>query len=262
MLAGRATVVSSFTVVKGALIEPTYAMFRQWDLDTPKKPNLDRLEATDPAGVGSASWRRNLAKVVNRRFDTDGRDRILVELALAGCPFDVWRPLLLWHMTRDEFLVRDFLTRWLYPQYATGTWRVRTEDVLPYLAALHLRPDLEIKDAWTPSTTSRVASGLLRLAVDFGLMTGTLAREFVSYHLPDEALLYLLHAMTEHQPNAHRMVHAEDWRMYLMSPEDLQRELFRLHQLGRLRYEVAGSVAELRLPAASAAAFARRELMP
>lgn len=261
MVAVRATTVSSFTVIKGALIDSTYAIFRHWDLAESKKNNLDSLKLSDPVGAGSANWWRDLAKVTNRRFDTAGRDRILVELAQAGTSLGIWRPLLLWHMTRDEFMVRDFLVNWLFPLRESGTWRVRTQEVETYLDELHARSDVAIKDAWSPATASRVASGLMRLAVDFGLMSGTSTREFVSYHLPDEALLYLLHAMVEAEPNAHRMVHSLDWRMYMMAPDDVQRELFRLHQLGRLRYEVAGSIAELRLPYPTAAEFARKELM-
>lgn len=259
--ASRANVVSSFTVIKGTQLDATRRAFEAWDLSATKKANLDRLKLMDPVGAGSANWWRDLAKTLNRRFDTAKADRILVELAQAGCPSPTWKPIVLWHMTRDEFLVRDFLSGWLYEQFASGTWRIRADDVIPYLRALASRPEVEVKEGWSESTTDRVASGLLRLAVDFDLMTGTLTREFVSYHVPDEALLYLLHAATEIQPNAHRLLNLPDWRMYRLAPDDLQRELFRLHQFGRLHYEVAGSIAELRLPYASAAAYARAELV-
>jgi hypothetical protein len=261
MAESRATTVSSFTIVKGALLEPTYELFRHWDLSASKKQNLDEMKRSDPAGVGTASWLLNVAKVVNRRFDTDGRDRVLVELAKAEVSTDLWHPLVIWHMTRDEFLFRDFLLNWLFPLHANGTWRVRTEDLVPYLDELHARTDIDIKDAWSPATTSRVAAGLLGMAVDFGLMTGSLTREFVPYHLADEALLYLVHAVAETEPNAHRLIHLPDWRMYLLGPDDVEHELFRLHQQGRLRYEVAGTVSELRLPYPTAAEYARKELM-
>lgn len=254
----RTAVVSSFTVIKGAQVEATYALFRDWDLTASRKANLDRFKAT---GGTTANWRRDVAKTVNRRFDTEGRDRILVELAQAGLALDLWRPILLWHLTRDEFLVRDFLVNWLARQHEAGAWRLWTADVMPYLEGLHARTDLQIKDTWSPSTTNRAASGLLGFAVDFGLMTGSIARTFVSYHLPDAALLYLLHAMIEQEPNPDRMLHAADWRLYLLSPAALQHELFRLHQLGRLHYEVAGSIAELRLSHRTAADFARAELL-
>ena len=34
--------------------------------------------------------------------------------------------------------------------------------------------------------SKRVAAGLLKIAVDFGLLRGSVRKEFASYHLPDE----------------------------------------------------------------------------
>jgi hypothetical protein len=175
---------------------------------------------------------------------------------------DIWRSIVLWHMTRDEFLVRDFFSGWLADQHAAGTWRLRVADVEPYLHTLHGREGVVIKEAWAPSTTTRVASGLLQhgggLRPDDRLPGAGVC---VGATPPDAALLYLLHAANEAEPNPTGMVHAADWRMFLMGPGDVQRELFRLHQQGRLRYEVAGSVAELRLPYPTAADYAHAELM-
>jgi len=134
MPTARANVASSFTLVKGALIDETYAVFRAWDTSRTKRENLDRLRHENFIGARSATWLRDVAKVLNRRFDPDGRDRPLVELAKHGCDLEEWKPLLLWHMTRDEFLLRDFLQSWLFPAYERGTYRLRPED-------LHKCPD-------------------------------------------------------------------------------------------------------------------------
>jgi len=56
-----------------------------------------------------------------------------------GCDFDVWRPILLWHITRDEFLLRDFLLNWLFPAYEAGALRLRTEDLHSYLRTIRNR---------------------------------------------------------------------------------------------------------------------------
>jgi hypothetical protein len=150
-------------------------------------------------------------------------------------------------MTRGEFLVRDFLANWLYEQYQEGAYRIRSEDVIPYLERLPER-DVEVDSSWSDSTLNRVASGLLRIAADFGLLEGKQVREFSSYHLSDVALKYLLHAMDEMLSNAGQIVNAADWKMYMMSTEEVERELFRLHQYRELHYEVAGSLAQLSLP--------------
>jgi hypothetical protein len=178
-------------------------------------------------------------------------------LARAGWDQEIWKPLLLYHMTRDEFLVRDFLVNWLYPQFTAGAYRLRAEDLMPYLQGLSKKKGIAWSGHWSESTSERVASGLLRIAADFGLLQGLQAREFASYHLPEQSFLYLLHAMMEREANARRVIDAEDWRMYLMGSADVERELLRLHQFRQLHYEVAGSLAQLKLPAASAADYAK-----
>jgi hypothetical protein len=45
--------------------------------------------------------------------------------------------------------------------------------------------------------------------------------------------------------------------MYLMNASDVERELLRLHQYKKLNYEVAGTLAQLRLPHASLCEHAR-----
>jgi len=253
----RSRVVSSFTIVKGSLIEETYSIFRNWDYRVSKFENLRRVRDENTIGATSTNWALNVTKVMNRRFDPEGRDRPLVELAKAGCDREIWKPLLLYHLTRDEFLVRDFLVNWLFPQFRAGAYRLRAADVFPYLKGLSKQRDIQWSGSWSDSTLKRVGSGLLRIATDFGLLQGSQTREFASYHLPEESFLYLLHAMMEREANARRVIDAEDWRLFLMDAEDVERELLRLHQFRRIEYQVAGSLAQVKLPAASAADFAR-----
>ena len=257
MTEARASVVSSFTIIKGSLIDETYEAFAAWDFSQSKLENLQRLERDHAFGALSRNWSRDVRKVLNRRYDPEGRDRPIVELAQRGCERALWHPLLLWHMTRDEFLVRDFLVNWLHAQYEAGAYRLETADVAAYLETLAAKPDIEWSGEWSATTRDRVATGLLRIAADFGLLTQGAVKEFASYHLPDDSFLYLLHALSAEEGNARRLIDAEDWRMYLMAAEDVEREILRLHQFNRLGYEVAGSLARLDLPADSPAAYAR-----
>lgn len=253
----RTGVVSSFTIVKGSLIPETYEVLQRWDLSQSKKENLDRLRKENYIGATSDTWLRDVAKVLNRRLDPDGRDRALVVLAQGSCPLEEWRPILLWHMTRDEFLVRDFLVNWLFPEFDDGAFRVHTDDVRGYLVTIGSRGG-ETEHEWTDATLKRVAAGLLRVATDFGLLTGGSKKEFASYHLPDRSLLYLLHAVMERaRGNPGNALNADDWRMYLMRRGDLERELLRLHQFQKINYQVAGSLVQLSLPFDSSLAYAQ-----
>lgn len=253
----RSHVVSSFTIVKGAMVDETYAAFAAWDFTRSKRENLNRLRAENFIGARSASWLRDVAKVLNRRFDPSGRDRSLVRLAKQGLPMDEWKPLLLWHMTRDEFLVRDFLENWLFEAFEAGTLRIRTADVEDYLRDIRKRGG-STEHAWSEETTKRVAAGLLKIAVDFGLLRGSLSKEFVSYHLPERSFLYLLHAMSDEKLSPSKLVSSPQWRLFLMRPSDVEHEVLRLHQFKKLEYQVAGSLVQLSLSCASALEFAER----
>jgi hypothetical protein len=253
----RAKVASSFTAIKGSLITETYAALTFWDSAKPKRENLAYLKESNPIGARSVTWLRDVAFVLNRRLDPSGRDAPLMLLAKAGCPIETWKPLLLWHITRDEFLLRDFLIGWLYPAFASGTYRLRPQEVQPYLDTLTKRGGTT-EHAWSESTQRHVAAALLKMAADFGMLRGTQVKEFNSYHLPEQSFLYLLHAMSEEHPSARKLIAAPDWQMYLMGADEVERELFRLHQFKKLEYHVAGSLAQLTLPCRSSREFAER----
>jgi hypothetical protein len=255
MIAERSHVASSFTLVKGALIDETYAVLGGWDFGVSKKDNLDRLRDTNFIGAKSDTWLRDVAKVINRRFAPEGQDRALSILAKSRCSLEEWKPLLLWHMTRDEFLLRDFLQNWLFPTYDAGAFRVRPEHLHEYLRGIGKRGGTT-EHEWSNTTLDRVAVGLLKIAVDFGLLRGGGVKEFASYHLPERSFLYLLHALRDAGTSPSRMAAALDWRMFLMRPANVEHELFRLHQFRKLGYEVAGSLVELSLPFATSLEYA------
>jgi hypothetical protein len=253
----RSHVVSSFTLIKGAMIEETFAVFAAWDFGSSKKENLDRLKRENFIGASSSTWLRDIAKVLNRRFDPCARDRSLVLLAKNGCSIEEWKPILLWHMTRDEFLLRDFLINWLFPTFISGAYRVRTEDLFEHLSSVGRRGGTT-EHVWSETTLNRVATALLRMAVDFGLLRGTAVKEFASYHLPERSFLYLLYALREGMHNPRRVLESEDWRMFLMLPSDVERELLRLHQYRKLDYQIAGSIVQLTLPYANTREYVER----
>ena len=244
----RSGVVSSFTIIKGALADETYAVFQDWDFALSKKVNLDAVRESNRIGMPSRNWLRDVCKVINRRFDPRGRDKPLVYLAQAGVDVEIWRPILLWHMTRDEFLLRDFLVNWLFAEFERDTMRMRSADVLPYLEAIESRGLTNAAGRWSEATRRRVATGLLGIATDMKLLRGSATKEFAGFHLREESLLYLLYASREAAGSSTRLLTMPDWRIYLMTADDLERELLRLHQFRFLEYHRAGSIAEFSLP--------------
>lgn len=253
----RSDEISSFTIIKGSLISETYAAFQAWDYDSSVTENYDRFKRDNTLAARSANWLRDVVKVLHRRFDPMIYDRALVVLAQAHCPLEVWKSILFWHMTRDEFLLRDFVVRWLATEFEGGRYAIRKADVIGYLDSLPAA-HAETIAKWTSSTKDRLAGSLLRILADFGLLEGHVVKKFASYHLPDDSFLYILHAITEREANARKAINSQEWRLFFMTSADVEQTLFRLHQFRRVHYEVAGSIAQLKLPCASSLEFAQR----
>lgn len=228
-------------------------MFLEWDLAKSFEENLSRAHELNTPAAENEGWLKEVTATISSRWRHDPRLSAIVELAQCAT-LDVWRPCILWHIGQVDELYYRFATEWLFDEYEAGTYRLRTADVVPFVEKI-TASRAEGKKGLSEYGIKRASRDLLRMAADFGLLKGSAVREFNSYHLPEESFLYLLHAMYESYGNARDVVHSPDWRLFLMSTTDVERELFRLHQFRKLRYEVAGSLVELTLPCSSAAAF-------
>lgn len=255
--ASRSDVASSFTMVKGALIEESYSFLADWESSRTKDENIRHWKDRNPVGLRTETWLRDVAFVMSRRFDPDGRDQPLRELAKSRCDLEEWKPILLWHITRDEFVLRDFLEDWLFDIYEAGVFRVRAEDLYEHLRSLPSRGGV-LQKPWSETTVDRVAHALLVMAKDFGFLRGGAVKEFTSYHLPERSFLYLLHAIRDEKMSPRKVVGAPDWRMFLMRPADVEHELLRLHQFHKIEYHVAGSLVQLSLPCTNSREYAER----
>lgn len=240
---------------KGALIEETYAVFRAWDRQTDLKTNLARIREENPVGARNAGWLREITATLSSRFRSEDEVLPLVVLAQGSFPLEMWRPCLLWHIGQQDELFHLFLTRWLFPTHEDGAYRIRTEDVVPFVVE-QTAGRLAGGKGLSEYGQVRAARDLLLMATDCGLLSGKAVREFTSYHLTDESLLYVLHAIAEQESSPRRIIESPEWRMFLMTPQDVERELLRLHQFQRVEYQAAGSLVQLKLPCPSLLAYA------
>lgn len=238
--------ISTFSVTKGGKVAETYACFAAWDLDASLDDNLARMREENPILASTDKWLKEMQRIFHARFSDIERHRPLIRLAQAGLPQETWAPILLWHLCFRELLLSDFLETWLYPRKQEGFLRVRADDVRGYLQGLKPRGLLE--NEWRASSIDRMASGLPAYAADFGLLQGRAVKEIAPFHLPDEALLYVLNDLAKETTSAEKILDDVRWRRFLLSRAELEHELLRLHQLRRLRYDVAGSLVALDLP--------------
>ena len=239
--------ISTRLIRKGALIEETYAVMQMWDSNLSVRGNLERIKHDNLIGAANESWLHEITTTLSSRFTDQMNIAALSHLAKGGFPIEQWAPCLLWYIGQVDELYYSFATEWLYQEFHAGTYLLRTEDVKPFVRQItHSR--IASGGDLSDYGLTRAARDLLRMAADFGLLRGSAKKEFNAYHLPEDSFLFLLHAFREDESNAARIVHSADWRLFLMGHEDVERELFNLHQYRKVHYEVAGSLASLDLP--------------
>ena len=250
--------ISTFSVTKGGRVAETYACFQTWNLDESLDANLDRFREENPILASTDAWLKEMRRIFRVRFGDVERHRTLIQLAQGPNALDqtTWAPILLWHLCMRELLLSDFLENWLYLRKQEGILRVRADDVRVYLA--ELSPRGLLNEEWKQSSVDRMASGLPAYAADFGLLVGKAAKEIAPFHLPDEAFLYVLHDLADEIASTQLILDDIRWRRYLLSRNELEQELFRLHQHRDLTFELAGSLVVLDLPCKSLGEYVDR----
>lgn len=244
---------------KGALIEETYAAFRNWNLSASIKSNIANIRNHNSIGAANEKWLREITTTLSSRFADNQSIEPLVTLARGGLAINKWRSCLLWHIGRTDYLYYEFATQWLYDRYQDGTYFILTKDVLPFVENI-TEGRIASGGNLTEYGAVRAARDLLRMAVEFGILEGKVKKKFSGCHMPQEAFLYVLHGLAETCENAQQILDSKDWHLFLMDSMDVEREIFRLHQYKALEYHIAGSIAQLKLPNASLKEYAR-ELM-
>ena len=243
----------SFGLIKGALVSETLQVFQGWDLEASKRTNLDRVRSSNSIGAPTQAWLKQVCTTFSRRFEPSGPDRSLALAARTATGRQHWRPLLLWHMANSEGLLGDGLA-WTWEVFSAGGDLLQTDQALAWLESTGSQGHPEVAE-WGESTRKRVAGGLLKAGVDFGLLQGRVKRRFTAYYLADEPLLYvLLQALASNRTTAAALSDPR-WLWFRLPEAELEHRLLLLHQAQVISYYRAGSVVDLKLPASSAEAL-------
>lgn len=247
------TPYSSYGLIKGALVSETLHLFQGWDLETSKRVNLEQVRSSNSIGAPTQAWLKQVCTTFSRRFEPSGADRSLALAARTSMGRRHWRPLLLWHMANSESLLGDGLT-WTWEVFASGGDLLQSDQALTWLESTSTQGHPEVAE-WSAGTRKRVAGGLLKAAVDFGLLQGKVKRKFTAFYLPDEPLLYvLLQTLASNRTTASALADPR-WLWFRLPEPELEHRLLLMHQSKVISYYRAGSVVDLKVPATSAEAL-------
>jgi hypothetical protein len=178
--------------------------------------------------------------------------RIVRPLEDRQLPIEVLRPVYYWITARSEAILYEFATEWLYERMSRGERVVTPNDTVSWIK----RKLRAYGKSWSEPNTLRVAQGVLAALRDFGILEGRAKKRIAPVHLPLEAFAYLMLTLHLQGPSGERLVHHQDWKIFLLTPEAVEHLLLNAHQRHLLGYHAAGKLVRIEFPTDSLEAMA------
>lgn len=241
---------TSRIIKASALIADTKVLLAAWDAERSVAENLDRARRENIFGKTSRKRVEDILRIFRQRyFDDADVGTALVTLAQHGAPAQWIDPLLYFFSAQNDRTLRDIVVEVLYPRHLAGY----TD--LPVQVAVRAVRDWvaegKTTTPWNDRTIERVAQGLMATLRDFGVLQGAVNKRLTPIYLPTSAFALIALWLQQRERSGHLVLHSDDWRLFFLPVEGVERFFIEAHQEHLLTYHAAGSVIRIEFPAAS-----------
>lgn len=166
---------------------------------------------------------------------------------------EVARAFYYWVTARSEPILYRYVVDELFDQVRSGVRAVTS----PELAGWIQRACAEEGKAWSDVVNIKVARAMLAALRDFGVLSGAAKKSVGTAHLPLESFCLILFCLREILAESRDLTSHTDWRLFLLSPQAVERLLLDAHQHGWLDYQAAGGISRLEFPCTTFESYAR-----
>ena len=248
-------VYTSRIIKASALIADTKVLLSEWDLDQPMADNLDRARRQNIFGKTSRKRVEDILLIFRQRyFDDADLGTALVTLVQGDAPAQWLDPLLYFFSAQNDRTLRDMVVEVVYPQHRAGYTdlpiEVATRAVHNWVA------ENKTTTRWGEGTMVRVAQGLTATLRDFGVLRGAANKQLTPIYLPVESFALIALWLQQRERSGHLVLHSDDWRLFFLPVEGVERFFIESHQEHLLTYHAAGSVVRIEFPASTLTEYA------
>ncbi|MBI3963302.1 MAG: DUF1819 family protein [Deinococcus sp.] len=230
---------SSKIIKAGALLTDSKSFLQAYDEKLSAVENLQRLQRENIFAKDTRSRVADILPIFRQRFcDDQALARPLRKLARGSTSPDVLDRILYFHAGRSDRLLYDFACNFLFEKQRTGDLQVKFDDASRFVSALLQQHGV----SWSPSTLQHATQGLLATLRDFHVLEGAVKKRIAPIYLPPEAFAYIAFAIHVGGPSGDRLVHHPDWRLFLLTPQAVERLFLEAHQRHLLSYQAAGNM--------------------
>lgn len=168
---------------------------------------------------------------------------ILIKLINSNLDESIKDFILYYYFSKTEKIVYDLTTQFLYKKFQTGDLAVSKKETLAFFEMQRKKhPEIE---RWTPTTRLRTIEHYLAIMKDFKFLKGSKKKIFDIPFIPLELILYVVYDLFRQGLNAKQIINSEDFKLFLISVDDLVRYLEDASRKGFIKFNHVGNIYEI-----------------
>ncbi|MBM4431707.1 MAG: DUF1819 family protein, partial [Chloroflexi bacterium] len=144
---------------------------------------------------------------------------------------------------------RDLVVEVLYSRHLAGYTDLPVEYVVR--AIRNWVAEGKTMTPWGDKTILRVAQNSMAALRDFGVLQGAVNKRLTPIYLPTPSFALIALWLQQRERSGNLILHSDDWRLFFLPVEGIERFFMEAHQEHLLTYNAAGSVVRIEFPAAS-----------
>ena len=247
-------IYTSRIIKASALIADTKVLLAEWNLAQSVAENLDRARRENIFGKASRKRVEDILLIFRQRyFDDADVGAALVTLTQNGAPAQWIAPLLYFFSAQNDRTLRDIVIEVLYPRHLAGYTDLPVQVVVR--AIRNWVAEGKTTTRWGEETITRVAQGLAATLRDFGVLQGAVNKHLTPIYLPTPSFALIALWLQQRERSGHLVLQSDDWRLFFLPVEGVERFFIEAQQEHLLTYNAAGSVVRIEFPAASLAEY-------
>jgi hypothetical protein len=226
----------------GAMLDDTRRVIDVWDDEVDPATNMHRIGEENLLGKASRKRANDvLLRIIGPRYVNPGPE---VSPALRSLRDDpkAFREACFYETAQDEELLAAFAQGPVFDWYSNGRIGVTVEEAKQWLESLTRAGQLP---AWTDTVRTKVARGLLAALRDFGVLRGSVRKEFNPPGMTAKGFAYVAYRECQRGISARALVESTIWRRWLLDSRWVNDLLTQVDRLGLLHYDRAGSAVRI-----------------
>jgi hypothetical protein len=240
----RSTELNANLTKGSANVADVVRLLSEWRPGEDRGVYLRRIVDENVLGRTTRARARDVAQnVLARRYlpsgDTEAAAR-LASVVTASVPADVLRRLLYYHAALAEHLLYRVASGPIYESRFRGVELISVFEIRRFIAGLSAAG--LTTGRYSESVVEKLAGSVLTALRDFRLVIGTQRKRIAPVHVPHEVVGYVVHSLREEDASAKHIVEHPDWRLFLLTPAEVESAILDADRHGHFRYQSAGDV--------------------